>query len=175
MSGKKFFGRKFWSALPMLLFMAVIFSFSAKTAVESSKSSNVFVEVLMDEHFPWAGQENETAVRGTLSFLVRKCAHMTEYAVLSMLALYWLFSFPLSYRARVSTAALISILYAAGDEFHQLFVPGRSGQVRDVMIDAAGAILGLLFVSLVRRLAVRRRVGAKKRETESYVGGEGQP
>ncbi len=171
MRGKRLFGRKFWSALPMLLFMAVIFSFSAKTAAESSKSSNVFVEVLMDERFPWAEQENQAAVHRKLSFLVRKCAHMAEYAVLSMLVLYWLFSFSVSYRARVGIAALISICYAASDEFHQLFVPGRSGQVRDVLIDAAGALLGLLFVSLVRHLAGRRHGGTKDPETKSYTGG----
>ena len=37
-------------------------------------------------------------------------------------------------------------LYAATDEIHQLFVPGRGGQIRDVLIDSSGALIGLLFV-----------------------------
>ncbi len=167
MKKRRFFGRKFWSALPMLLLMAVIFGFSAKTAVESSKSSNVIVEVLMDERFPWAGTENDDSVRETLSFLVRKCAHMSEYALLAVAALYWLSSFQLPYRRRCLAAAAISIVYAAGDEFHQRFVPGRSGEVRDVLIDAAGAILGLLVCSLLCYLA--RRCLAKREKPAAGV------
>lgn len=169
MKRKKFVGRKLWSALPMLLFMAVIFSFSAKTAVESSKSSNVFVEVLMDERFPWVEEANpvsQAMVRETLSFLVRKCAHMTEFAVLAVLALYWLFSFNISYRLRCGIAALISMCYAASDEFHQLFVQGRSGEVRDVLIDTAGALLGLLFVTLLGGIIKRCKRRAENPATE---------
>ena len=162
MKKRKFLGRPFWSALPMLLLMVVIFGFSAKTAVESSKSSNVIVEVLMDERFPWAGTENDASVRETLSFLVRKCAHMSEYALLSLAALYWLSSFPLPYRRRFVAAAAISAAYAASDEFHQRFVPGRSGEVRDVLIDAAGAVLGLLMFSLLRYLVLRYRAKREK-------------
>lgn len=165
MKKSKFLGRKVWSALPMLLLMAVIFSFSAKTAVESSKSSNVFVEVLMDERLPWveqAGPNGQEALRETLSFLVRKCAHMTEYAALAVLALYWLFSFDLSYRLRCGIAAAICAAYAAGDEFHQRFVPGRSGELRDVLVDTAGALLGLLFVTLL--LGIIKKCTRKAKE-----------
>ena len=88
-------GRKIWSALPMLLLMGVIFSFSAKTAVESSRSSNVIVDVLMDEHLIGGVAKDPENVRELLSFLVRKSAHMAEFAVLAMLALFWLSSFPM--------------------------------------------------------------------------------
>jgi VanZ family protein len=43
-------------------------------------------------------------------------------------------------------------LYAASDEFHQLFVPGRSGEVKDVLIDSAGAVTGALLFYLALRL-----------------------
>ena len=45
---------------------------------------------------------------------------------------------------------IICVLYASIDEFHQLFVPGRSGQVTDVLIDLIGVVLGLLLVFLIR-------------------------
>ena len=124
-------GRKIWSALPMLLLMGVIFSFSAKTAVESSRSSNVIVD-----------------------------------AVLAMLALFWLSSFPMTYRRRCILAVLISACYAATDEFHQLFVPGRSGEVRDVLVDTAGAVIGILFLSLLRFIIIR-----KKKKQEAVIPG----
>lgn len=52
---------------------------------------------------------------------------------------------------------VLGVLYAASDEFHQLFVPGRSGQLSDVCIDASGVLLGVLVALLVWRAVVRRR------------------
>ncbi len=150
----------------MLLLMGVIFSFSAKTAVESSKSSNVIVDVLMDEHLIGGVAKDPEKVRELLSFLVRKSAHMAEFAVLAMLALFWLSSFPMTYRRRCILAVLISACYAATDEFHQLFVPGRSGEVRDVLVDTAGAVIGILFLSLLRFIIIR-----KKKKQEAVIPG----
>lgn len=156
MKRKLLLKRKVWSALPMLLFMGVIFSFSAKTAAESSQSSNAIVEVLMNEHLLGGVVKNPDKTRETLSFLVRKAAHMAEFGVLAALALYWLSSFLLPYKKHCVLAVLIAACYAASDEFHQRFVPGRSGELRDVMIDTAGAVLGILFLSLVRYLVLKR-------------------
>ena len=80
--------------------------------------------------------------------LVRKCAHLTEYAVLA-----WLFwravrqpvkrdARPWSWRL-AGGAILFVALYAGSDEWHQTFVPNREGCVRDVMIDTTGAVLGM--------------------------------
>jgi len=140
-------GRKIWSALPMLLLMGVIFSFSAKTAVESSRSSNVIVDVLMDEHLIGGVAKDPEKVRELLSFLVRKSAHMAEFAVLAMLALFWLSSFPMTYRRRCILAVLISACYAATD-------------------DTAGAVIGILFLSLLRFIIIR-----KKKKQEAVIPG----
>lgn len=66
-------------------------------------------------------------------FLLRKLAHMAEYAVL----------FRLTLRASGSAlwAAAFSLLYAASDEWHQTFVPGREGAFRDVLVDAVGIVV----------------------------------
>jgi VanZ family protein len=66
-------------------------------------------------------------------FLLRKLAHMAEYAVL----------FRLTRRAKGSArwAAVFSLIYAVSDEWHQTFVPGREGCARDVAVDAAGVAL----------------------------------
>ena len=99
-----------------------------------------------------------------IHFLIRKMGHFTEYAVLA--ALLW-------NALRLSTAAepcstpsrggriwyggafCLATLYAAGDEFHQSFIPTRTASVRDVMIDSVGACGGLLVVAACRR--IRRR------------------
>ena len=105
-----------------------------------------------------------------IHFFIRKLAHLTEYAVLA--ALTWnaisqtVRPFADGERAmaepRVFTLALlVATLYAAGDEFHQSFVPSRTSSIYDVMIDAAGASAGLAILLaarvLTRQWARRRR------------------
>ena len=77
-------------------------------------------------------------------FLLRKLAHVFVYAVLARLlaralirSTYW------SWEKIFWASLALSFLYACSDEFHQTFVPGRGGSVRDVTIDTAGAWLGL--------------------------------
>jgi VanZ family protein len=78
---------------------------------------------------------------GGWDVLLRKLAHITEYAVLAFL-LRRALSAPWAFAA--------AVLYAISDEIHQSFVRGREGRLRDVLIDAVGIVLGLL--------AARRRV-----------------
>jgi VanZ family protein len=73
---------------------------------------------------------------GTWDLILRKCAHMTEYAVLAFLLA----------RAceREAPALALGILYAASDELHQAFVRGRHASPIDVAIDTVGLLIGLL-------------------------------
>ena len=56
---------------------------------------------------------------------------------------------------------IVVVLYAASDEFHQLFVPSREASVRDVLIDSAGAILALILIRLAARLRRQRLTPAQ--------------
>lgn len=140
--------------------MAVIFSFSARPADESEQMSHsvgkMAGKLLIPDYHTWSEQrQEEFAAR--IDYPVRKGAHMTEFAILGML---------LSLaagtvnerqenagtdRRRAAAVVMAGILYAVSDEVHQLFVPGRSCQVTDVMIDSCGVILGVFFVELARR------------------------
>jgi VanZ family protein len=84
---------------------------------------------------------------GGWDLLLRKLAHAAEYAVLGLLLLRAL--------GRELPAVAIGIAYAVTDEVHQSFVEGRHGAVYDVLVDAAGVLIG---VYVVRRIA--QRVGA---------------
>lgn len=153
--------RKLLSAVPAVLFMIVIFWFSSKTAEKSSESSDRIVDVILGVPGITDQESGEAfaQLRNLVSTIVRKGAHFAEYAVLCALFMYWLCSFCLPYRRLCCTAVLLSACYAATDEFHQLFVEGRSGQVRDVLIDASGALAGMLAISAVRALLRRRKEG----------------
>jgi len=80
---------------------------------------------------------------GTWDLVLRKLAHMTEYAVLALLLLRATRSY--------AWALALAVGYACTDEFHQTFVRGRHGTPVDVAIDAAGALIGLLLWRRARR------------------------
>lgn len=91
-----------------------------------------------------------------LEFFIRKAGHVTEYAVLMFLWVKTLTSHSLSLissqvnRSTVlAVCALLTLLYAASDEWHQSFVPGRTGHPIDIAIDAIGVCLILIFYILL--------------------------
>jgi VanZ family protein len=83
---------------------------------------------------------------GTWDLVLRKLAHAAEYAVLGGLLVRAL--------ERELPAFLLGVAYAVSDELHQSFVQGRHGAPRDVAIDAAGVLVGIL---VVRRIGLRGR------------------
>lgn len=90
--------------------------------------------------------------------LIRKSAHFFEYMLLGALILHAL-------RGRLLGGAIIAIFisffYAVTDEFHQLFIPGRGGEIRDVMIDSLGAMTGVA-IYLVLYVCFKSLFGQKK-------------
>lgn len=84
-----------------------------------------------------------------IDFILRKCAHMTEYGVLWGLWAWGLSSVTkVSVKKRLIIATLIAFIYAITDEIHQSIVPTRHGAVLDVLIDSIGIAAGWLLVKL---------------------------
>lgn len=86
--------------------------------------------------------------------VVRKCAHMGEYAVL-----FWLWAHALSVSGAkhpARTALIVCAAYAASDEFHQCFSDGRGPSPVDVMIDTGGAAIALLLRAAALHIRERR-------------------
>ena len=82
----------------------------------------------------------------TLNRIVRKLAHLTEFTILGSL-LYTILRRYITYGTVIKTIGL-GMLIASLDEFIQLFSPGRSSQISDVLIDTVGIIIGILLVKL---------------------------
>jgi hypothetical protein len=102
---------------------------------------------------------------GTLDFILRKLAHMTEYALLTAL---WAWALHPLTRLNLAIAATIAILYAISDEYHQTFVTGRSGTVRDVIVDALGVGIAIALLRYHRPL----RAVAGERGSGGGQGGD---
>lgn len=131
--------------------MAVIFIFSSQEASLSSEVSGGFTyEVLsLFPFFKALGEAERYALVESLQHLVRKTAHFTVYASLGASVLASL-KITLPRRRYLPCAAqAICTLYAVSDEVHQLFVAGRSCEVRDVVIDSLGAFVGITALLLL--------------------------
>lgn len=133
MNKKKFY---IWLSLA-LLWLAVIFGHSAMPASVSGKES-LGLLAWLQEFFPWLTHD-----------LLRKLGHFGEFAVLGFFftGLFWNRG-----KFRLHQPLGGALLVALCDETLQLFIPGRSGEIRDVWIDLAGAACGSLFFWLILKL-----------------------
>ena len=153
-----------------MLLMIIIFVHSAMPADVSSQESS-FLEGIVAKLFQLDAD--------TASFVVRKCAHFLEYLALGMSMMF--FADGLRRRGRDDAASddtsdtysgkyislrrilLVfgcAVLYAVSDEVHQSFVPGRSCELRDMCIDAAGILVGIGVYLLILRIHRRRMIRA---------------
>jgi VanZ family protein len=126
--------------------------FASSANFSASNTSRIIRPLLI-----WLFPDISEAALGEAHFLVRKAAHFTEYALLALLAAravrtsshaslarrWWLAAFAL-----VASVALT-------DEYHQSFVPARTGTIYDSLLDMAGGATALACASLW--LAARRR------------------
>ena len=144
------------SVLAMFCWTTIIFSFSLQPANVSSGMSQGMGQWLVGMFLPgmgdwFAGLKAETL--DFLHFLLRKCAHFTEYFVLGMLTFS---AFHVSVkRERWRCAVLYCVTAASIDETIQLFVDGRAGRFTDVLLDSTGAVTGMFFCLLLIKMIER--------------------
>jgi VanZ family protein len=143
--------KKIIYGLLIILWMMVIFNFSNSNGISSDSLSRKLINkiVLVYEDITDSDVDNEYYM-DKLDYPVRKLAHFTEYAILGFLTVNFCLSFNMLYAYIFS--ALICFLYAMSDEFHQLFVTGRSGQFKDVLIDTFGSITMIFIINLLNKV-----------------------
>lgn len=137
--------KKFFIVLT-IVWMGVIFYMSNQSASISSMHSGNTINII--SKLPLIGNIMDYLTSINIGeFIVRKCAHMISYCILAI------FLFMSVYENNIKKTAIISFLgtflYACSDEFHQLFIQGRSSEFRDVMIDSTGGIIGLLLIIFI--------------------------
>ncbi|MDF2534502.1 MAG: acetobutylicum phosphotransbutyrylase [Bacillales bacterium] len=139
--------------------MIGIFLFSNQPATESSSISGGIVEKIVKPVLELLRiQYSET-----VHTIFRKIAHFTFYGLLGISVFNLLRSYQI--QKSVLLSLLICFLYASTDEFHQTFVPGRSGEFRDVIIDISGSIFGTIVILIVSKVIRKKNVN----ETRSDV------
>jgi VanZ family protein len=131
---------KYW--LPLVIWLGVMFVGS--TNLMSAEHTSRYIVPFLLRLKP--GMSPQTI--WTILVVVRKCAHVTEYAILALLLWRALRSIAiLRAKASISFGVVLlgCALFASIDEFHQTFVKSRTPSVRDVLLDVAGALAGLLI------------------------------
>lgn len=142
--------------IPAIIMMIIIFSFSNANSEKSSNLSGGIISNTLnfiDDTFSLGLEEQrkEELVEG-LQTPIRKLAHMTEYMILAITFMFALYIDGLKGKRLIGVSLFLGIGYASLDEFHQLFIPGRSGEIRDVCVDTIGIILGILFYRILLKV-----------------------
>lgn len=139
---------QFFKITVLFVWLLLIFILSHEPAGESSTRSAVIVDAVGGV-LPFTND--------FLTFLVRKSAHIVAYFILGLLV----FNVVSEYKLRAKYAIALSIAcvfaYAVFDEVHQLFVPGRSGEVRDVVLDTVAGAVGVSLCYFIYTRLQRKR------------------
>ncbi len=150
--GKLLFLRyvSFGAAVSIMVF---IFCMSAENSTQSSHSSGNLISMLakiFNKDFLDMSLEQQADYIEMFQLFVRKAAHFTIYSLLGFCLSVGMLTYKrLLVYCRCLFAFLVAVVYAATDEIHQLFVPGRSGEFRDWLIDIVGAFLGCSLVFII--------------------------
>lgn len=148
----------------IIIWMIAVFSFSNQTSTKSSglsgRLTNRIVEFL---HITEGCTEKDAKiVTSNIEHIIRKIAHYSIYALGGFLIYLELTLYKIPFKFRVIFTQLLGSAYACTDEIHQLFISGRSGEIRDIIIDScgifAGIISGMIVLIIIEKIIRIRNV-----------------
>ena len=135
---------KIIKAILIIIWMIVIFNFSNQGGTESSGTSSKVTKVIINVIV----KDKEASDKQTMERIekvVRKGAHYTIYTIGGFLIMNYTYSMDKTKKQKILGSLLFGAFYAATDELHQYFVPGRSARLFDVGLDTLGVLTGILI------------------------------
>ena len=127
--------------------MISIFNLSNDNGYKSTKKSDKLIT------FWYEKLTNNKINKETIEKLVhpvRKSAHIIIYLILGLLFISLLYEFTIPIKIMITSSILFCLVYACTDEIHQLFVIGRSGEVKDIILDTIGSTIGIFIYYLYK-------------------------
>ncbi len=152
--------------LLLLTTFATIFKFSSQIAEESDDISNGVLRKIIDV-FPYTKELSEEIKIKMVEHgnpIIRKLAHFSIYALVGVWIMAFMSTFDIRLYKKWIISMLVGVLYAASDEFHQSFVPGRGPSIVDVGIDSLGVLTGILAVLII--ISIYRALKSDKKIEE---------
>lgn len=125
-------------AIFLLIWMGVVFWFSAENALESKDTSGFVMQKILSV------LNMEIEDKEMLEGYLRTFAHFVLYLLGGLIAC--ILVIVCNVKHKILSTSMFGLLYAIGDEIHQIFVPGRSFEVKDIIVDFSGFLLGVLVV-----------------------------
>lgn len=142
---------------------SIIFGFSSQDGEKSGGLSQKITEVIISKvpRIEELDEIKKEEITHRTEKVIRKIAHFSIYTVVGILLMAFMSTYQLKEKNRMIISTILGILYASSDELHQYFIPGRSAQITDVMIDTLGVLVGICLVLLM--------VGIIKREKTTGI------
>lgn len=151
-SGDDYIKKKSVLLIIFILWILIIFINSSQTGANSNAISYKIVRGIA-RGFEGIGFEPITALQiRKLNLIIRKVAHGFQFFVFAIVLRFLLEHLNIKRENIVFYTLLSVIFFAVGDEFHQLFVSGRTPSVIDVIIDFAGGVVGVVLISVLNSL-----------------------
>ena len=145
----------------LVLWMALIFSFSNQKDVDSSKISDGFIDRTVVKIYKIFNEnitkEKENEIIEKYTYPIRKLAHYTLYFILGILSFLVVKDYSIN-KKLIIYSLLICFLYACSDEFHQLFIIGRSASIKDVIIDTFGSFCSISIFYIFNKKISKRSI-----------------
>ena len=153
--------KKILTIILILIWMCIVFKFSSQPSTESSQLSGGITKAILNFFNVLEGKTIEQ--QSAIETIIRKLAHFSIYALGGILILLHINLYKIKTNKKVIISWLIGTTYAMTDEIHQLFVPGRSCELRDVCIDSLGIITGIIILLIILICRERRQRRSEKR------------
>ena len=149
--------RKIIKIFIVLLCMIIIFSFSSDDDKASDKKSDgVIISVAKLIKRNNLSKKEKIKYINKYVVFVRKGAHFIIYFALGLSLISLIREYRILDLKAILIALLIAILYACSDEFHQLFISGRSGQISDIFLDSFGSFVGISIYYLIYKIRSKK-------------------
>lgn len=140
----------------LFIWLGFIFIMSNTNSVDSTKQSKTLINKVLTTTNNITNMDIDSVTR-KIHKPVRKLAHITEFFILSIIVIMLLKNKIIDYNKLLLISMSICFIFACIDEFHQTFIPGRTGQFSDVLIDMIGVIFGCLLFNIYKR-SIKREV-----------------
>lgn len=135
----------------ILIWMIIVFKFSAQKGEESGNTSRSFTVTIIQMITGKSVIENNPLLE-MIETIIRKLAHYTMYTIGGFLIMNYAYSTDKNMKQKILYSITAGGIYAITDELHQFFVPERSARIFDVGIDTLGVITGVLIYIILRKV-----------------------
>ena len=147
--------KKIITIILIILWMILVFYLSNQVSDDSKRLSGGFTRKVLQVLHILDGKTIEE--QGAIENTFRKLAHFCLYTLGGILILSHINLYKITDKKKVFISWILGTIYAISDEIHQLFVPGRSGEIRDVCLDSLGLVTGIILLLIFLKFIERRK------------------